>query len=274
MTNKEIAAHTLEILNNGFYLNSNQVRILLKNDLEFCRENTQFYSTEMLDGLLNQLIIHRKFQTEFEVMRSTTIAAIEGICADYESEKVMCLNFASAKNPGGGFFNGAEAQEESLARNSALYFSQLKEDTFYIIHRGMKSCVYTDAMIYSPGTPIIKNDAGELLPEPIYCNFVTSAAVNAGVVKRVEPELVDEIEKIMDRRIEKLLALALHKGNEVLILGAWGCGVFRNDPQMIADLFMKHLNGNYKNAFRKIYFALYTKNESMILPFEQFMSVQ
>jgi uncharacterized protein (TIGR02452 family) len=100
------------------------------------------------------------------------------------------------------------------------------------------------------------------------CNFITSPAVNAGVVKRQEPERADEICDAMDIRMDKMLALALNHANETLILGAWGCGVFRNDPEEIAGLFKKHLHGKYKNKFKRVVFAVLTKNEEMLKLFE------
>ncbi|MFP7656525.1 TIGR02452 family protein [Chryseobacterium proteolyticum] len=194
------------------------------------------------------------------------------LAIEEDEEKLMCLNFASAKNPGGGFISGAEAQEESLARSSALYISQLEAENFYKTHRGMKSCFYTDNMIYSPYVPVFRKDKGELLEKPILCNFITSAAVNAGVVKRQEPEKADQIINAMDVRMDKMFALALNKGNETLILGAWGCGVFRNNPNDIAQLFRKYLEGKYKNRFKRIIFAVLTKNEEMLNLFQNLIT--
>ncbi len=89
------------------------------------------------------------------------------------------------------------------------------------------------------------------------------------MVKRQEPEREVEIFGAMDVRIDKMLALALRQGNETLILGAWGCGVFRNDPEEIAELFKKHLHGKYKNKFKRVVFAILTKKEEVIKPFEE-----
>ncbi len=133
----------------------------------------------------------------------------------------------------------------------------------------MESCFYTDTMIYSPKVPVFRKDKGELLPKPVLCNFITSPAVNAGVVKRQEPEKAHEILGAMDLRMDKMLSLALQQGNEVLILGAWGCGVFKNDPEDIAGLFRKHLQGKYKNKFKRVVFAVLTKKEEMLKPFEE-----
>jgi uncharacterized protein (TIGR02452 family) len=93
--------------------------------------------------------------------------------------------------------------------------------------------------------------------------------VNAGVVKRQEPERIHEIFGAMGVRADKMLALALHQGYETLILGAWGCGVFKNDPNKIAELFKKRLHGKYKNKFKRVVFAILTKKEEMIKPFEE-----
>ncbi|VXB80637.1 conserved hypothetical protein [Flavobacterium sp. 9AF] len=268
MTNKGMAKDTLAILEKRAYKNREGNIVNISKNLDNCIKNTVYYSSEKLEELIEKQVIDSKFETVFEVVKSTTLSAILKIVETEDSNKVMCLNFASAKNPGGGFMSGAEAQEESLARTSALYSSQLQARVFYDTHRNMKSCIYTDAMIYSPQTPVFRKDRGELLNQPVDCNFITSAAVNAGVIKRQEPELEKEIEAVMRRRIDKMLALSLSKGNEVLVLGAWGCGVFRNDSQMIASLFKEHLRGKYKGAFKKIIFAIYTKNEDLLKTFE------
>ncbi len=268
MTNRGMAKDTLAILAKNEYINAKGIKISLKKDIDYCLSNTVFHTSENLDTVLKNQKLEAKFETEFEVVKSTTLSAILKTSEEEDNSKIMCLNFASAKNPGGGFMTGADAQEESLARTSALYSSQLEARTYYETHRNMKSCIYTDSMIYSPKTSVIRKDRGELLDKPVYCNFITAAAVNAGVVKRQEPDLEDDIEKTMEVRMDKMLALSLEKGNEILILGAWGCGVFRNEPVMIANLFQKHFQGKYKNVFKKVIFAIYTKNESLLQTFE------
>ena len=263
-----MAADTLDILTKKEYINKDGETISLESEMAFNKSHTEFYSSSDLEKVSLNQKNDSKFDTKFEVFNLTTLSAILKVCNEEENEKIMCLNFASAKNPGGGFMNGAEAQEESLARTSGLYLSQLECKQFYETHRSMKSCAYTDAMIYSPQTPVFRMDNGELLKRPVFCNFITSAAVNAGVLKSNEPELVHMIEALMFQRIDKLLSLALLKNNEVLILGAWGCGVFRNDPKMIASLFDKLLKGKFKNAFRRVVFAVFTKDENVLQLFE------
>ena len=269
MTNKGMAKDTLEILAKKYYINENNEKISIENEMQNCIEETVLYSSEELSEMTKNELPETQFETQFEVWRCSSLKAILHLAAEEDQEKLMCLNFASAKNPGGGFISGAEAQEESLARTSGLHDSLLQGWEYYETHRAMESCFYTDMMIYSPKVPVFRKDKGELLDQPVFCNFITSPAVNAGVVKRQEPERADEIFVAMDVRTDKMLALALNKGNETLILGAWGCGVFKNDPKEIAKLFKKHLHGKYKNKFKRVVFAILSKKEEMIKPFEE-----
>ncbi len=267
MKNREIANNTIEILNKKLYTNNEGEIINLQKELDNCLCYTKYYNSDNLDNLLKQQTIERKFNTKYDLLRTPTVDAILKIGEEEDYAKMMCLNFASAKNPGGGFINGAEAQEESLARASALYASQLKVPEFYEQHRSMKSCIYTDSMIYSPLTPIFRNNNGDLLNNLMFCNFITSAAVNNGVVKRAEPNLIEKVESIMFNRIDKMLALSYENRNDTLVLGAWGCGVFQNDPKLIANLFKIHFNNKYKNVFKRVVFAVFTKNNDLFNSF-------
>ncbi|KMQ66981.1 hypothetical protein ACM46_03730 [Chryseobacterium angstadtii] len=268
MTNKGMAKDTLEILAKKYYINEENEKITIEKELEICKKETVLYSSEKLNEMLENKLPETNFETQFEVWNFSSLKAILKLAEEENQDKIMCLNFASAKNPGGGFINGAEAQEESLARTSALYETQLQAWDYYKTHRDMESCFYTDMMIYSPKVPVFRKDKGELLLKPVFCNFITSPAVNAGVVKRQEPDRAGEIYDAMDVRMDKMFALALNKDNETLILGAWGCGVFRNDPKEIVELFKKHLQGKYKNQFKRVVFAVLTKNEEMLKLFE------
>ncbi|MEP0266396.1 TIGR02452 family protein [Dokdonia sp.] len=265
---KITAKETLAITEQGFYLNTNQERVDIKEIQQNAVSNTVFYTSENLDNTLESIVLEPNYETIFEVVEETTIQGILRNISEGNTNP-MCLNFASAKNPGGGFFNGAQAQEESIARSSGLYPCQMSAFDFYETHRAMKSCMYTDGMIYSPEVPIIRKDNGELLDTPVLSSIITSAAVNTGVVKRFEIDRIDEIEEIMKRRIDKLLGLSAMMNHKTLILGAWGCGVFQNEPQMIAQLFFELLTTTYQGVFEKVVFSIYAKNKKFIEAFQQ-----
>lgn len=155
-----------------------------------------------------------------------------------------CLNFASARNPGGGFLNGSQAQEESLARNSALYACLHPVRGFYDYHRKHPDLTYSDRIIYSPEVPVFRDDDGHLLAEPYPVSFLTAAAPNRSALAKNQPTLLPGLEDIFKRRAARVLAVAAAHGHRRIVLGAWGCGVFGNDPTMVAQAFSTALNQN------------------------------
>lgn len=264
---KITAKETLEYTEQGFYINKNKERVDIKDVQQQAVSGTQFYTSEDLDTMLTSMKLKSEYSTVFEVLEETTIQSLLRVISEGFTNP-MCLNFASAKNPGGGFFNGAQAQEESIARSSGLYPCQMSAFEFYETHRAMKSCMYTDGMIYSPEVPILRKDSGALLDTPALSSIITAAAVNTGVIKRFEIERISEVEDIMKKRIDKLLCLSVIKNHKTLILGAWGCGVFQNEPKMIAHLFFDLLTTKYQGVFEKVVFAVYAKNKKFIEAFQ------
>ena len=119
-------------------------------------------------------------------------------------------------------------------------------------------------MIYSPHCPVFRRDDGVLLEQAYFVDFITTPAPNAGAVQQNEPSLVAQIEGVLRERASKLLGLAAHHRCDVLVLGAWGCGVFSNDPAMVADIFRELLqpNGLYWRRFRKVAFAVLDTSRS------------
>lgn len=149
------------------------------------------------------------------------------------------LNFASWINPGGGVEKGASAQEESLCMISNLYPCLRDERMmrgFYLPHRNMKcDGTYNDDMIYTPGVTIVRRDDAcmEILPETLrfQSDVITMAAPNLRRVRN--PEALDTA-GIFRIRIGKVLAAAYENGADTVVLGAFGCGVFGNDPMIVA----------------------------------------
>jgi uncharacterized protein (TIGR02452 family) len=205
--------------------------------------------------------------TRIEVVNSSTLAVARGLVT--EGHRVAALNFASAKNPGGGFRSGARAQEESLARASSLYAS-LVGDPMYEHHRALRDPLYTTWVIYSPDVPVLRSDDGQLLDEPFLCTFLTSPAVNVGALHGSDQRGA-EIRRVMHERIERVLGVATLHGHEVLVLGAWGCGVFKNDPKQIAELFRSALSERFRGAFKHVVFAVLDTSDEQrsLVAFEQ-----
>ncbi|MBI4815698.1 MAG: TIGR02452 family protein [Deltaproteobacteria bacterium] len=182
----------------------------------------------------------------------------------------LVLNFASAKNPGGGFLGGAIAQEESLARSSAL-FACLDGRRMYSFHRRNRDAAYTSWMIYSPGVPVFRSDrSGALLEEPYACAFLTAPAPNAKVVLEREPGRRAEVERAMSERITRALRICVKHGHRHLVLGAWGCGVFGNDPSYVAAEFRRVSSDEFRDAFDEVVFAVLdtSRERRFIGPFE------
>jgi uncharacterized protein (TIGR02452 family) len=207
-------------------------------------------------------------ETRIEVRNETTLVAAERLAR--AGRRVAALNFASALEPGGGFLRGARAQEESLARSSGLY-ACLKGDEMYAYHWAHDDPMYADYVIYSPDVPVIRRDDGTLLEEPYPCSMITSPAVFAYEVVDRTPERAGEIEGVMRGRMERVLRVARLHGHEHLILGAWGCGAFGNDGQMVAGLFGEALRGRHRGAFAEVVFATtdWSPERRFIGPFEE-----
>lgn len=260
-----IAQNTLDIFNQGFYeLDTGKVSV--KEFSEYTNTNTILYTPQELADM--DFPQKGKYITQFSLINETSIAACARLSKEYP--EVMCLNFASAKNPGGGFLGGAEAQEESLARISGLYPSLVKARGYYDYHRTLDTTLYSDHMIYSPKVCILKDEDGELLPEPYFVSFITSPAVNAGAIKNNRPEELVQLEPVQLERTRKMLKLAAFQKHEHLILGAWGCGVFANDPEMIAGIFHKLLTTEFFGVFKVVHFAVLSKDGKVIEPFTKY----
>jgi uncharacterized protein (TIGR02452 family) len=212
-------------------------------------------------------------RTLVTVVNGTSLASARALAS--RGKTPLVLNFASAKNPGGGFLNGARAQEESLARSSALY-ACIEKSAMYAHHRASADCLYTDWMIYSPAVPVVRDDeSGALLEEPYLASFLTTPAPNAGVVLQREPGRRDEVERVMSARVARALAICAAEGDRHLVLGAWGCGVFGNDPAVVARAFGAELDGAYAGVFEEVVFAVldWSEERRFIRPFvERFAS--
>ncbi len=261
------AKKTLEIIERGGYANPAGQDVPLRAAIERCVGGSKLYLPEELDVLRDAVLAQSKpyATTRFELRNETTLEGALRVVRSGEFSNVAALNFASARNPGGGFLGGAQAQEESIARSSALYASLRACFAFYEYHRGMQSLLYTDRMIYTPQCPVFRTDNGALLNEPYCLSIITSPAPNAGALQRNQPQDVAKIPGVFRERTAKLLALAVEQHCDALLLGAWGCGVFKNSPAVVASTFRELLapGGAFHGRFSFVLFSVYDTTEGL-----------
>ena len=253
------AKETVAICESGFYAAPSGRRVDITDAVKQARLGTNLYSPQTL--LPKQHTPHRT-PARLMVSNETTFSVLQRSAED--GAHVACLNFASAKNPGGGFLTGAQAQEECLARASALYPCLLAAPEYYERNRVNKSAIYLDLVIFSPRVPFIRNDAGVLLERPFLASVITAPAPNAGAVAQSEPRNLSLVAPALRRRAEFVLEVAAVNKVQRLVLGAWGCGVFRNDPAVVAATFAQLLKppGRFANVFEQVLFAVYDRKES------------
>lgn len=188
-----------------------------------------------------------------EVTGETTLAAAQRLFGEGHAA-IACLNFASAKHPGGGFLGGSQAQEESLARSSALVACLQGVPEYYDFHRRQSHPVYSDRVICSPRVPVFRTDDGGLLSEPYEVTILTAAAPNAGAL--ANRNWSGDLRSVIRERARRVLSAAVVHDQRTLVLGAWGCGVFRNDPVVVAGAFAELIEGDFLRAFDHITFAV------------------
>lgn len=169
-----------------------------------------------------------------------TFAAARRLVAQNPDSRCAVLNFASPVNPGGGVTVGATAQEECLCRCSSLYpcLDQRRLwDGYYLRNRSARNPLSTDACIYTPGVLVVKEDGVQPTPLPrdqwFEVDVITCAAPNLRRVGRGVN--ADELRQIHLSRARRVLSVAAAFGVRTLVLGAFGCGAFCNDPRVVAS---------------------------------------
>ena len=220
---------------------------------------TRSYSPRETGEILAEVLAGagESFATRIEVTGESSTEAARRLVSEGGSH-VAVLNFASARNPGGGYLRGARAQEEDLCRVSALYRTLLGASDYYAAHRAERDPFYSHRVIYSPDVPVYRDERYRLAVRPVAVSFLTSAAPNAGIVERDRADRVSQVPVVLAERAARVLAVAVRHGRRELVLGAWGCGVFRNDPAAVAGAFQVLLcgGGTFSGRFARVVFAV------------------
>lgn len=228
MALKQIAKDTLDLIEAGSYEVGDQT-VAFADAQRSALSQTRIYCPDEFDSIGATT---SGGTPTIRVIDGTTQVVAQSMAND---GRVALLNFASARNPGGGFLNGAKAQEEDLCRCSGLYPCLVPCTQYYDANRNQSSLLYTDHAIFSPMVPFFKTrGTGDLLAEPFVISVITAPAPNSGPFLRSSPNAIAELETTFARRWRNVLRIARDQAVTHLLLGAWGCGAFGGDPAMAA----------------------------------------
>lgn len=254
---KSVFEHTQNMINE-----SEKIQKSLQKSIE---------KQEIINSKWEGITFEPKFETKVFVTKNRTMEAGR---AWSKKGNTAILNFASATNPGGGVVNGASAQEECLCRVSTLYNClNQKEcwDGFYNPNRKESNVLHNDNIIYTPKVIGFKDDDYHVLDESeyFYVDVITCAApnlrevpnngwCNQGESNKSVKISDEELFKIHLQRASYILKSAAIHNIKNLVLGAFGCGAFRNNPQVVAEAYKRAIN-DFNGVFENIEFAIYCR---------------
>ncbi len=188
---------------------------------------------------------------------------------DYRNDHLCVLNFACSTDPGGGVTKGSIAQEEALCRCSTLYpclkTSKMKQE-FYEPHIKEQYFLSHDDCIYTPNVVVFRTD--EFYPQPMQeDDWFKSDVITCAAPALHRTELNgNSLYELHYKRMIRILDIAALEKCDVIILGAFGCGAFKNEPHIVAEAIMNVVK-HYRFCFKKVVFAIPTidgceKNEN------------
>lgn len=208
--------------------------------------------TEIFDESTNNFIpieFVKYPETKIEIVDMDSVSAIFQY-KDYQ-ENMALLNFASYKNPGGMFMKGSTAQEECLCHSSTLCNVLNRFPEFYNYNKkNINNSLYTNRALYSPRIIFGMNNMTTC------CDIITCAAPNKYGAEKYHNVSESENSSALFSRIRFVLNIAKMKDVDILILGAYGCGVFGQNSFEVASIFKQLLETEFKSCFKKVIFAI------------------
>ena len=213
---------------------------------------------EETERLINDTKVYSNLSPLADSDKKSDIAILNGGTLEVSNllskyYKVAALNFADGKKPGGWPEEGCLTQEENICRCSNMYEALISDKCnkkYYQVNRNNdRDGLCTDTVIYLPNVTIFKDDrVYRELESPFKYDIITCPAPSCHLYP-------NEALFIYDRRIEQIVLSAIKNNVECLVLGAWGCGAFRQDKILIARSFIAILN-MYSGYFKSIVFAM------------------
>lgn len=210
-------------------------------------------------------------ETKITVSKNRSYEAAMKLSASMPGSKIAVMNFANAFHAGGGVINGSSAQEECLCRTSTLYpllYRRSLRDSYYKHHHDLNTAKASDALIYTEGVVICKTD--EDIPKRmakedwVIVDVITVAAPDLRTKFNLHAALVGNGTFMNDaelfgyhvKRAIHVLTCAAAKGADTLVLGAFGCGAFQNNPEVVARAYKVAIE-EFPKVFERIEFAVY-----------------
>ena len=255
---------TIEIVNQGYYTTEDGKRVTFPTITRMEHE-TKFYKNEFrVDNIPTN-------EEETKIIVRNVDCLEEGVRLCREGYNPAILNMASRRHPGGGVMLGAGAQEESLFRRTNLFRSLYQFTEYFINHVWYKKyitpvstgeCYPLDRNfggIYTPGALLFREDEQhgyKLMESPECLSFISVAGMNRPKIKDAT-HIADDLIEGTKNKMRTILRIGLRHGHDSLVLGALGCGAYRNPPSHIAKLFHEVFEEpEFKNKYRLISFAI------------------
>ena len=270
------------------YVTRDEMVTVFRDTEEFCKtdENlkqsisdsikwTAFYGAQDYPPLPE-----RRFKkTTISVVKRRTLDAAIGLQRRYLELRIAVHNFASASNPGGGVRYGSRAQEEALCRCSTLYpvlNTEANWKNFYSVNRERKNPLHDDACIYTPEITVCKSDIDKptRLPRDKWdlVDVITIAAPNlrerpnnANNPGNDTPVRItdEELFALHETRLRHMFTVLAHHNADIFVTGAFGCGAFQNNPEVVAQAYKKILP-EFDGYFKEVVFAIYCRANETI----------
>lgn len=249
----------------------NTIDIVIKG--RYVTENGTYYSFPDDSDMMCKTVFYEREICLPEAVQGCeqTIVEVQNIDCLYAGAQLKergynpaVLNMASRRNPGGGVVTGAGAQEETLFRRTNLFRSLYQFAPFAGMY-GIKTShhqypldrnfggVYTPEAIYFRES---EQKGYALLDNPVSLSFITVAGMNRPDLT-AEGMIADHHVEPIKNKIRTIFRIGLAHGHDSLVLGALGCGAFRNPPRHVARLFYEVMDElEFKNKYRRIVFAI------------------
>jgi uncharacterized protein (TIGR02452 family) len=254
----EVFQDTLDWINNDPDLSAS-IPVAKKNTTVFYEDDYPAFFTPEIKDMLITVSGDRSYQAAMRLHK------------DNPEAKIAVMNFANAFHAGGGVTKGSGAQEECLCRTSTLYpllYRRTLRDTFYKHHHDLNTSKASDSLVYTEGVIICKTD--EDLPKRmpkedwVTVDVITIAAPDLRDKSNIHAPLVNGGTYMNDaelfgyhvKRAMHMLTCAAAKGADILVLGAFGCGAFQNNPEVVARAYKTVLR-EFPKVFKQIEFAIY-----------------